>query len=108
MPAKIVEIYGDNFVQGVKYEKDGEVKELKVQGVFVEIGRIPNTEFVKDFVKIDEHSHIDIGCTTQTSMPGIFAAGDCSSVHEYQYVIAAGQGCTALLKAARYLAGKKK
>ncbi|MBW3016754.1 FAD-dependent oxidoreductase, partial [Candidatus Woesearchaeota archaeon] len=107
MPAKIVEIYGDKFVDGIKYEKDGSVNDLKVQGIIVEICRVPNTEFVKGFVDIDKHDHISIDCTTAASVPGIFAAGDCSSVHEFQYVIAAGQGCTALLKAARYLAGKK-
>lgn len=96
----------NKFVKGIRYEQNGKLKELKVEGVFVEIGRVPNTEFVHGFLKLDEHQHILINCATETSVPGVFAAGDCSSVHEYQYVIAAGQGCTALLKVARYLAGK--
>jgi alkyl hydroperoxide reductase subunit F len=106
--AKTTEILGNgNIVSGIKYEQNGEEKELSVQGVFVEIGRVPNTDFVKGFVKLDEHGHIEIDCTTHSSVPGVFAAGDCASSHEYQYVIAAGQGCMALLEAARYLAGKK-
>jgi alkyl hydroperoxide reductase subunit F len=91
----------------LKYEQKNEEKKLDVQGVFVEIGRIPNTDFVKDFLKLDDHQHIEIDCTGHTSVEGVFAAGDCASGHEYQYVIAAGQGCMCLLKAARYLAWKK-
>ena len=101
------EIYGEQFVKGLKYEQNGKIKDLKVGGIFVEIGRIPNTDFAKGFLKLDKHKHIKINAHTETSVPGIFSAGDCSSVHEYQYVIAAGQGCTALIKAARYLANLK-
>ena len=105
--AQTLKILGNTFVSGIKYKQKNQVKTLKTQGIFVEIGRIPNTNFLKGFLKLDEHQHIIINQTTQTSVPGVFAAGDCSSVHEYQYVIAAGQGCTALIKAARYLAQKK-
>ena len=105
--AETKEIIGSKFVSGIKYKKNGKIQLLPIEGIFVEIGRIPNTEFVKDFLELDEHTHITINCTTETSIPGIFSAGDCSSVHEYQYVIGAGQGCTALLKAAKYLARLK-
>ncbi len=109
--ADTTEILGQKFVDGLRYEqKYGQKiksKELKVQGVFVEIGRVANSEFVKDLVKLDEHGHIIADCQTYTSVAGIFAAGDCSSVHEYQYVISAGMACTALMKVARYLARKK-
>ena len=106
--AKTTEVLGDGkMVSGLKYSQKGAEKEIKVGGVFVEIGRVPNTDFAKNLVKIDEHGHILIDCTTHASVPGIFAAGDCASGHEYQYVIAAGQGCMALIKAARYLASKK-
>ena len=105
--AETKEIVGDKFVTGIKYKKKGKTEILPIEGVFVEIGRTPNTEFVKDLLELDEHAHITINCTTETSVLGIYSAGDCSSVHEYQYVIGAGQGCTALLKAARYLARLK-
>ena len=104
--ADTTEILGDNMVTGLKYKKQGKIKQLKVQGIFIEIGRVPNTEFAKHLLELDDHKHIKIDCATKTSIQGIFAAGDCASGHEYQYVIAAGQGCMALLKAARYLAGK--
>lgn len=101
------EIVGDKFVSGVKYEQNGEEKTLDVQGVIIEIGRVPNTEIFKNVVELDEHNHIQIDSQAKTNTSGIFAAGDCASGHEYQYVIAAGQGCIALIKAARYLARKK-
>lgn len=105
--AKTEEIIGEQFVSGIRVDQDGKEKRLKVDGVFVEIGRVPNTEMFLGLVDIDEHGHIVIDCNTNTNVPGIFAAGDCASGHEYQYVIAAGQGCMALIKAARYLARKR-
>lgn len=105
--AKTTEILGDKFVSGIKYEQNGEEKEIRLEGVIVEIGRVPNTEPFKNLVNLDQHGHIIIDCQGHTVVPGIFAAGDCASGHEYQYVIAAGQGCMALIKAARYLAKKK-
>ncbi|MFC1576960.1 NAD(P)/FAD-dependent oxidoreductase [Candidatus Omnitrophota bacterium] len=105
--ARTTAILGDKFVNAITYEKDGQTQKLDVQGVIIEAGRTPNTGFAEGFVDLDEHKHIVIDCQTNTSVEGIFAAGDCSSVHEYQYTIAAGQGCVALLKAARYLANKK-
>ncbi len=103
-PARTVEILGDKEVEGLKYEKDGGVHTLKLQGVIVEIGREPVVEFLDGLVELDQSGHIKIDCQTRTSRPGVFAAGDCAAGHEYQYVIAAGQGCLALLKASRYLA----
>ena len=105
--AAVKEIYGRKFVEGLKYERDGKVNDLKVDGIIIEIGRAPNTELFRGLVELDEHNHVAIDQQTRTSVQGIFAAGDCASGHEYQYVIAAGQGCMALLKAARYLAKKK-
>jgi len=101
------EIVGDKFVNGVKYTQKGKENTLNVSGVIIEIGRIPNTKFISNLVELDEHKHIKIDCNGNTNTTGIFAAGDCASGHEYQYIISAGQGCMALLKAARYLAGKK-
>jgi len=105
--ASTKEILGDKLVTGLKYEKDGKINEIKVSGVFVEAGRTPITDFVKDLVKLDKHNHIEIDCQGHTKVPGVFAAGDCSNVHEYQYAIAAGQGATVLLKVARYLSELK-
>lgn len=101
--AKTTKITGYKVVNGLEYEQKGKLKKLKVQGVFVEIGRIPNTESFKNSLKIDKHSHIIIDKHAQTSVPGVFAAGDCTDLHSYQFITAAGQGCTALLSAVKYL-----
>ncbi len=98
-------IYGKVAVQGLRYMQNGLEKDLKVKGIFVEIGRSPNTEMVKDLVEMDEHGHVKVSVQCDTSMPGIFSAGDCTDIHEYQYIISGGQGATALIKAARYIAG---
>ena len=105
--AQVTEIVGDKFVTGLKYNQNGSEKELDVKGVIIEAGRIPNTELFKGLLDLDEDGHIEINCRTETNIPGIYAAGDCTDGHEYQYVIAAGQGCMALIKTARYLSGLK-
>jgi len=106
--AKTIEIFGNKFVRGLKYEQKRKIKELKVDGIFVQIGRVPNTEIVKDSVELDEHRHIKIDIHGATNVEGLFAAGDCSSIHEYQFAIAAGQGCAALLQVVKYLQRRKK
>ena len=105
--AKTTRISGEKLVNAVTYEREGRENKLDVEGVIIEIGRTPNTAFVEGLLDLDDHKHIIVDCQTRTSVEGIFAVGDCSSVHEYQYAIAAGQGCIALLKAARYLDNKK-
>lgn len=100
--AETKEIKGDKFVEGLLYEdlKTGETKELKVSGVFVNIGRIPNTSFLKDFVDLNERGEIVIDSKTNTtSRPGIFAAGDVTDVKFKQFVIAAAEGAKAVLSA---------
>lgn len=104
------EVYGDMMVEGLVYEKDGEDHRLPVQGVFAQIGRIPNTEFAKDIVDRDEHGFIKVDKFLNTSKRGIYAVGDCADVTDHQYAISAGQGCAALIEASRYIAerGSKK
>jgi len=99
-------IRGDKFVTGLSYKKNGKENDLNLKGVIVEIGRIPATDFLATFLNLDKHKHILVDCQGRTSVEGVFAAGDCASGHEYQYIIAAGGGAMALLKAARYIANK--
>ena len=105
--AETTEILGEKFVNGIKFKHKGKEQKLDVEGVIIEVGRLPNTSFLPKMIELDEHKHVNIDCSGRTNVKGIFAAGDCASGHEYQYVISAGQGCMALLKAARYLAGRK-
>ena len=103
--ARTTEIFGDGKkVTGLKYDQKGKVHELGLEGIFIEIGRIPNTEIVKSFVELDRDGHIVVNKHSETNVPGCYAAGDVSDVHEYQFIIAGGMGCMALLRAANYLA----
>lgn len=95
----ILEVKGDKFVEGLIYkdQKTGTETELKVSGVFVEIGQIPNTSFVKDILPLDSYGRIKIDSVTQkTNVPGIWAAGDCTDVLYHQNNIAAGDAVRAL------------
>ena len=97
--AEVKEILGETLVNGVKYlDKDsGEEKTLDVEGVFVEIGSIPTTDFVKDIVELDELIRVKIDpWTQQTKTEGIWAAGDCTNIKYHQNNIAAGDGVKAL------------
>lgn len=95
----ILEIQGDKFVEGLVYKDTitGEEKELKVSGIFVEIGQIPNTDFAKELVPLDKIGRIKIDAWSQkTEVPGIWAAGDCTNVLYHQNNIAAGDAVRAL------------
>lgn len=94
----ILEITGDKFVDGLIY-KDATGKEVKldVSGIFVEVGQIPNTGFVKGLVPLDEINRIKINAWDQkTEVAGIWAAGDCTNVLYHQNNIAAGDAVRAL------------
>ena len=103
---KVLEIMGEKTVNGIRVQRNGEVKVLPVQGVFVEIGSIPNSEIV-DFVEKNQWGEIIVNCACETSFPGLFAAGDVTNVPEKQIIIAAGEGCKAALSAFRYLSRKR-
>jgi len=100
------EIKGDKFVESLDYEdrKTGKTQELKVQGVFVEIGYVPSSGFIKDLVEFNKQGEIVINPKdNSTKTPGIFAAGDVTDVLYKQIVIAASEGAKAALSAHNYL-----
>lgn len=99
---RTVEIYGENIVSGIKVVREGREEDLKVQGVFIEIGSIPSSEFI-DFVEKNEVGEIVVNERCETSVPGLFAAGDVTCVPEKQIIIAAGEGAKAALAAFNYL-----
>lgn len=96
-------IYGENFVQGLEYElgPKKEKKTLKIQGIFVHIGVIPNSNMV-DCSK-NEFKEIITSKLGETSVPGLFAAGDVTDTPYKQIAIATGQGATAALSAVYYI-----
>jgi alkyl hydroperoxide reductase subunit F len=103
---QVTAILGDKFVSGIKIKKEGKEEQLAVQGVFIEIGLIPNSEFAKDVEK-NQFGEIKVNSRNETNIPGIFAAGDVTDVPEKQIIIAAGEGSKAALSAFRYLAQHK-
>jgi alkyl hydroperoxide reductase subunit F len=96
----VEEIHGDTFVNGIKYKniKTGEEKELPLDGVFIEIGLVPNSDFVKDLLALNEIGHVVVDHKTQqSSCPGIWAAGDVSDVLYDQNNISVGDAIKATL-----------
>lgn len=100
--ASVTAILGEKMVTGIRFTRGGREEVLPVTGVFVEIGLIPNSTIVKDVAK-NERGEIIVNSYNETSIPGIFAAGDVTDVPEKQIVIAAGEGSKAALGAFRYL-----
>ncbi|MBT4510631.1 MAG: FAD-dependent oxidoreductase [Chloroflexi bacterium] len=102
---EVVEIEGDTFVESltIRDMKSKETKKLPLAGIFVEIGLLPNSNAVKDLVHLNKVGEIEITCSSETSVPGLYAAGDVTNVPEKQIVIAAGEGAKAALQAHRYL-----
>lgn len=102
----VLEILGENNVVGirVKNSESGEIKAIDLDGVFVEIGMVPNTEFMKDLVDLNERGEIIIDHRTKAaSKPGIFAAGDATDAPYKQNNISAGDGVAAALSAYDYV-----
>lgn len=105
MNANTTEVYGEKFVQGLKYrDMEGNEHNLPVTGIFVEIGQIPNTGIVEGLVDLDDYKRIKIDYATQkTSQEGVWAAGDCTNVLYHQNNIAAGDAVRALEDIYKYL-----
>jgi NADH-dependent peroxiredoxin subunit F len=104
--ASVQKFEGDDVLEGVKYTdlKQKKEKVLKVEGCFIEIGTKPNTEFLRGFVELSELDEVVVNPKTfETSVEGVFAAGDVVDFPDRQIVIAAGQGSIAAISAFRYL-----
>jgi thioredoxin-disulfide reductase len=99
---RTLEIVGDKTVTGIRVQRGGKETLLPVRGVFVEIGSSPNSTII-DFVEKNNLGEIVVNSRCETSVPGLFAAGDVTDVPEKQIVVAAGEGCKAGLSAFRYL-----
>ena len=105
----VKEIKGDQLVDSLIYQerKSNELKEIAVEGVFIEIGSIANSSFVKNVVELNKEGEIKIDSKNKTSQPNIFAAGGVTDISHKQIVIAAGEGAKAALNAYDYLINLK-
>jgi alkyl hydroperoxide reductase subunit F len=104
--AQTTEITGDGKkVNGLTYtdRASGESKHVELEGVFVQIGLVPNTEWLKGTVELSKHGEIVVDAKGATSVPGVFAAGDVTTVPFKQIVIAVGEGAKASLAAFDHL-----
>lgn len=101
----VEEILGQDKVTGLKLKntQTGEISQLQVDGLFVAIGRKPNTTFLKDQLNLDERGYVVVKNDTQTEIPGVFVAGDVSDYNYRQAVTAAGAGCRAAFDVEEYL-----
>ncbi|MGD1054640.1 MAG: thioredoxin-disulfide reductase [Nitrososphaerales archaeon] len=104
----VTEVLGEKRVAGVRTKnlKTGQEGELEVDGLFVAIGYDPNTGIFKEHVELDERGYITVRNGTESSVPGVFVAGD---VHDFRYrqaITAAADGCKALLDAERFVKHK--
>ena len=103
--AQVVEILGDQGVSGIKYKDrvSGEEKIVEVEGVFVEIGLVPNSQFVEGLVELNKFKEIVVNKSCETTIEGIYACGDITDVPFKQIIIASGEGAKAALSACEYL-----
>ncbi|MDP2648210.1 MAG: FAD-dependent oxidoreductase [Candidatus Yanofskybacteria bacterium] len=100
---KTSQIFGEQFVKGLKYINEKGEQELPVEGIFVHIGMVPNSQIAPEGVEKNQFGEIKVNANCETNVPGLYAAGDVTDVPHKQIVIAAGQGTTALLSAVQYL-----
>ncbi|MDR2364345.1 MAG: alkyl hydroperoxide reductase subunit F [Zoogloeaceae bacterium] len=107
--AQTREVHGDGQkVTGLSYTDrvSGELHRLDLEGIFVQIGLLPNTDWLKETLALSSAGEIVIDHKGQTSLPGVFAAGDCTTTPYKQIVIAMGEGAKASLSAFDYLIRK--
>jgi len=104
----VTDVQGDDVITGIRLRDvvTGEESDLQVGGLFVAIGHQPNTGFLEGSVDLKENGYVKtpVSWRTQTSVPGVFAAGDVMDDYYRQAVTAAGSGCMAALEAERWLA----
>ncbi len=107
LDSEVVEIEGSGVVEGVKIRgrRNGGDTELRVGGIFVEIGRVPTSQLASGIARVNGFGEIEVNRNCETGVPGLFAAGDVTDVPDKQIVIAAAEGAKAALQAQRYIRG---
>ena len=105
--ARVLEVRGEKRFESVLIEAGGERREIRGDGLFVEMGYVTKTEFLKGIVDLNERGEIKVDRICRTSVEGIFAAGDVTDMPYKQAVIAASMGAIAALSAYNYIAKLK-
>ncbi len=102
----VTEILGDEAVKGVRLRnvKTGEEREMPIDGVFIFIGHVPNTDLFKGQLELDERGYIKVQGWVKTSVPGVFAAGEVADPRYRQVITSAGMGAAAAIEARHFLA----
>lgn len=102
--AHVSALQGEKFLSGITIkDEQGKEQTISLDGVFIEIGWLPNTDMVENLVQLNEKKEIIVDINGHTSIPGIYAAGDVTSVKSKQIVIASGDGAKAALEAFEYI-----
>ncbi|HEX6290364.1 MAG TPA: NAD(P)/FAD-dependent oxidoreductase [Herpetosiphonaceae bacterium] len=104
---EVVEIRGQRVVESVIVERDGVRSSLAVDRVFVALGLVPNSEIVRDLAATDPRGYILVNAYHETTLPGLFAAGDVSSTFSEQVLIAIGDGARAAMSAYDYVLAQR-
>ena len=99
---KVKRIYGEQLVQGMEIVRGEKKEDIRVGGIFAEIGSVPASEFITGVEK-NERGEIIVNCSCETNVPGIFAAGDVTDVFAKQIIVACGEGAKAAIAAFDYL-----
>jgi len=101
---QVTALHGNKFLSAITVKNDkGEEQKIELDGIFIEIGWLPNTDFLNGFIELNEKKEIIVDLNCHTNVPGVFAAGDVTSVKSKQIIIASGDGAKAALEANEYL-----
>lgn len=104
----ILEVIGEDYIQGIRVldRKTNEERFIATEGLFVEIGSIPNTKLLKDLVELNRWGEVIVNNKQETSLPGLYAAGDVTNNWIRQVIVAAADGAKAALEANNYIINK--
>lgn len=105
---RVERVFGDNYARGLVITRpnNGEPREITADGIFVELGLVPNSGAVSEWVECDAGGRIKVDIHGRTSVPGVFAAGDVTNTYAEQVLVAIGEGAKAALSAYEYLLGQ--
>jgi len=100
----VTKVLGNGYAERIVVaDPEGNETDIPADGTFVEMGLVPNSAMVTDLVNVDEQGFIEVDCQNQTTVPGVFAAGDVTSIFAEQVLVAVGEGVKAALSAYDYL-----